>query len=363
MLLPLHEVELFFKLHLELLYFVNRQLNVLPQPVASAEAIRSLTPADRQALIAALVKNIGLIQPFVEQNPARLSVEELDIVRSWKHLISGQFYILRDLKKYTVFLPAGASAIAYGVTSLSQEIVSFGATNLPRLVATVLLPFKGKLIYDGLMSTYNMSFGPGIRRTLDEDYRVAKERYGIVTTLPAPPSLPVPPSLSAAPLTKGIRTKVASPPKPTPKDATAEALTAIVALIDIFCREHLSDEYADLCRRLAEKLARKRPSPLASGQSNNWACGIVRVIALFNYLGDKKLPRPLHVNTIDGAFGVRQATGQRVSASIRKLLKLGELNTDWVLPDRENQNPMVAWQRSAAQLNTLVNQLIKLKKT
>ena len=32
--------------------------------------------------------------------------------------------------------------------------------------------------------------------------------------------------------------------------------------IDQFCKEHLNEEYAVLCRKLAEKLARKRPSPL-----------------------------------------------------------------------------------------------------
>jgi Domain of unknown function (DUF6398) len=39
-------------------------------------------------------------------------------------------------------------------------------------------------------------------------------------------------------------------------------LELIVAMIDQFCRETLNEEYAVLCRRLAEKLARKRPSPL-----------------------------------------------------------------------------------------------------
>ena len=38
-------------------------------------------------------------------------------------------------------------------------------------------------------------------------------------------------------------------------------LELIVAMTDQFCREQLNEEYAVLCRRLAEKLARKRPSP------------------------------------------------------------------------------------------------------
>jgi len=36
-----------------------------------------------------------------------------------------------------------------------------------------LLPFKGLIVYDGLMSSYNISFGPGIRRSLNENFKEA----------------------------------------------------------------------------------------------------------------------------------------------------------------------------------------------
>ena len=64
------------------------------------------------------------------------------------------------------------------------------------------------------------------------------------------------------------------------------AFEEIAGLVDAFCREHLNEEYADLCRRLTEKLARKRPSPLVSGKPNTWACGIVRTIGWVNFLDD-----------------------------------------------------------------------------
>ena len=70
------------------------------------------------------------------------------------------------------------------------------------------------------------------------------------------------------------------------KNAQADVLPIILGLIQDFCRAHLNDEYADTCRRLAEKLARKRPSPLASGKPNAWASGIIRTIGMVNFLGD-----------------------------------------------------------------------------
>jgi hypothetical protein len=40
------------------------------------------------------------------------------------------------------------------------------------------------------------------------------------------------------------------------------AFEEIARLVEVFCQEHLNEEYGVLCRKLAEKLARKRPSPL-----------------------------------------------------------------------------------------------------
>ncbi len=65
------------------------------------------------------------------------------------------------------------------------------------------------------------------------------------------------------------------------------AFEAIVALTDTFCKEHLTEEYAALCRKLAAALARKRPSPLASGNPKTWAAGIVYALGSINFLFDK----------------------------------------------------------------------------
>jgi hypothetical protein len=73
---------------------------------------------------------------------------------------------------------------AYGVLGLVspiQEIIPSRA--LPVLVEAVLLPFEGKIIYDSLLTPYSVSFGSGIRRNLNEDYRQVQERGGVITSL------------------------------------------------------------------------------------------------------------------------------------------------------------------------------------
>ena|SRR5690349_15847173 len=49
----------------------------------------------------------------------------------------------------------------------------------------------------------------------------------------------------------------------------------ITGFTDGFCRAHLDEEYAALARKMAATLARKRPSPLATGRVKTWASGIL----------------------------------------------------------------------------------------
>ncbi len=129
--------------------------------------------------------------------------------------------------------------------------------------------------------------------------------------------------------------------KPSPDEAKTQAVEVITGLVDAFCREHLNDEYADLCRRLTEKLARKRPSPLVSGKPNTWACGIVRTIGWVNFLDDKAQSPHMKLTAIDKAFGVGESTGQGKSMLIRKMFTIRSMDPEWTLPSRIAQNPKV----------------------
>lgn len=116
----------------------------------------------------------------------------------------------------------------------------------------------------------------------------------------------------------------------------------IASLVEKFCREHLNEEYAVLGRKLTEKLARKRPSPLLSGKPKTWACGIVRTIGWVNFLDDKSQTPHMKMTAIDKAFGVGESTGQGKSMLIRKMLKISPMDPAWSLRSQIEQNPM-AW--------------------
>jgi hypothetical protein len=129
--------------------------------------------------------------------------------------------------------------------------------------------------------------------------------------------------------------------KPSEEDVKHQAVEEIAALVDAFCKEHLNEEYAKLCRRLTDKLARKRPSPLVSGKPTTWASGIVRTIGWVNFLDDSSQRPHMKLTAIDKAFGVGESTGQGKSMLIRKTLKIRPMDPEWSLRIRVDQNPMV----------------------
>ncbi|HFE67116.1 MAG TPA: hypothetical protein ENJ93_07625 [Chloroflexi bacterium] len=121
-----------------------------------------------------------------------------------------------------------------------------------------------------------------------------------------------------------------------------ETYDAITALTDGFCKTHLNDEYADMCRLMTAKLCRKRPSPLASGRPKNWAAGIVHAVGTVNFAFDKSQTPHTTVPEISSYFGVGKSSPAGKSKVIRDLLDIGLMDPAWTLPSRMDRNPM-AW--------------------
>ena len=175
------DAELYFRLMLCLHNYVNQQMKVIPK-VKTIEEYACLENAEKMELRNTLWRNPGLIDSFVLENPYSLPEEELDIVRKWRRFVSGTFSISRYLTKYAIFI--GEDTKVYGVLGLFDSLEDLHPrSRLPIMTKAVLLPFKGKIIYDGILNYYNITFGGGIKSSLREQYMVAKQNDRIITTL------------------------------------------------------------------------------------------------------------------------------------------------------------------------------------
>ncbi|MGA9347191.1 MAG: hypothetical protein WBW48_00100 [Anaerolineae bacterium] len=184
--LSTEDTQLFYKLRWALLAYANRHLKVIPQATAAEEI--SKQPVEQIAKLRdALYAKPNLLERFVAENPERFSPQELIIVASWRHRVSGDFYIMRHLKPYTVFMSGKGPTHLYGVLGLCDplEVVTGGAP-LPILAQATLLPFRDRIVYDGILNFYRITFGRGIRTSLTEEYNRLKEREGIIEQLAGP---------------------------------------------------------------------------------------------------------------------------------------------------------------------------------
>ena len=182
MILDSQDVKRFYNIWWSLLKFVNAQRKVLSKfetpPIA-----KSVKPERAVKIRDVLWKEDALLDQFISENPIKLPSEDLQLIASWKHRIVGNFYILKHLKKYCIFLGESPNLHAYGVQGLVSPLADTVPPYLPLYVRAVLLPFEGKIIYDGLISSYSLHFGPGIRADMKMWLRDAEEREGIITSL------------------------------------------------------------------------------------------------------------------------------------------------------------------------------------
>lgn len=116
----------------------------------------------------------------------------------------------------------------------------------------------------------------------------------------------------------------------------------IVRLTDAACRQGLNQEYADLARRAAEVMSRKRPSPLLGGRAPGWACGIVYALGQVNFLFDRSSAPHLSSGDLCALFGVSAATGPAKAKEVRRVLKTRMMDPEWTLPSGMDRNVM-AW--------------------
>ena len=181
MLLSPEDAELFFKLHRALMFFVNQRLDVVSD-IGSPDEFAALLLPTRLEVREAFLEEVDLIESFVDENPASLNEKELEIVSSWHDHVTGKFYLFRQLKNYMVFLSSEEVPVAYGVLALTEPFEDVIGPRLPVMVDAMLLPFRDCIIYDGLLGSYNVSFGGGPQATpqpkLPRSERAAGNRDG-----------------------------------------------------------------------------------------------------------------------------------------------------------------------------------------
>jgi hypothetical protein len=185
MILSDTECREFFRILMKLLNFVNKKLKLYPQ-VGEIIKPTDLPMEKTAALREKLWENPGFIDDYIEKYAGFISSEEIVTVKSWKNNISGRFMILKQLKKFAVFIHLEDDGQVYGVLGLEssmEEIAARIGRRFPLMVKAVLLPYSGRIVYDGFIAPYNILFGRGVRSGYNEIYGHAKSERKLITFL------------------------------------------------------------------------------------------------------------------------------------------------------------------------------------
>jgi hypothetical protein len=124
----------------------------------------------------------------------------------------------------------------------------------------------------------------------------------------------------------------------TPK-AMAPRYEALIAVTDRVCKDHLTDEYAELARQAMAALCRKRPSPVATGKPESWACGVLYALGQINFLFDKDTPPYMSGQDLCALFGLAPGTGTSKAKAVRTALGMAQFDHRWTLPSRVGNSP------------------------
>jgi Domain of unknown function (DUF6398) len=96
----------------------------------------------------------------------------------------------------------------------------------------------------------------------------------------------------------------------------------IVELTDPVCTMRLDPEYAELCRRLVAKLARKRPSPIEREEARVWAAGVIYAVGQNNFLFDPSQTPHVPADQLSVLLAVPKNTMAAKTKRVRDAIRL-----------------------------------------
>lgn len=174
------EYKEFLKTHLDLLFYVGHKKNILPKGLS----LKKFLNLDFQIKFKCRESVFGdenIIEEYIASNFDHLTTDQIKILAGFKKKIRSNFVIFKCLTNYAIFIDTKDNRF-YAVKALGDPFDTF-FDHFPVYISTTLIPFKGKIIYDGFIQSSGVYYGPNMTETMNEDYKKAKRIKKILTSL------------------------------------------------------------------------------------------------------------------------------------------------------------------------------------
>jgi hypothetical protein len=110
-------------------------------------------------------------------------------------------------------------------------------------------------------------------------------------------------------------------------------------MTDKFADSYLDEEYKMLCRKLIDKMSRKRQVPFLSGRLEIWAAAVVYALGQINFLFDKNFEPYVSATDLCNYFGTSQSTTSQKAKKIRDMFKMRYFDEEFSTERTLKENP------------------------
>ncbi len=115
---------------------------------------------------------------------------------------------------------------------------------------------------------------------------------------------------------------------------------ALIEMTDGFADRYLDEDYKMLCRKLIDKMSRKRQVPFLSGRLEIWAAAVVYALGQINFLFDKNFEPYVSATDLCNYFGTSQSTTSQKAKIIRDMFKMRYFDEEFSTEKMQKENPL-----------------------
>ena len=168
------DAELFYKIYFALLEFTNQKYKINNK--VKIYNHNGINPFEIVDIVDKFWKNKDtIISEFCLDNHYKFSKEELDITSEFKKGIRDVFIISKYEREYTAFMEKSKIYMVKGLKDNIDNIIPYN--ELPYVTVTSIIPFKGNLVYDGMLQGINVKMGCEFDEMVENEYNSMMKYY------------------------------------------------------------------------------------------------------------------------------------------------------------------------------------------
>ena len=180
MTLSKQDYQEYLGIHFHLLYFTGCYNGIFPENYDFKDFLNTRfepKPVCRDVFLEEKDENLDELIG----NNHNLPENWLSILNGFRKSVKGEFVFLKCLSKHSIFKNLENEKF-YAVKALSDSFETL-IPDYPAIVELCILPFKDEIIYDGFIKGGNIKIGKNIHKSLNEEYKQAKENKEIIYSL------------------------------------------------------------------------------------------------------------------------------------------------------------------------------------